>query len=157
MSRHALLLLLGLAGCNLAIATPGGGRSGTVVVRQPALPEPSYLPQPARVLLHQRMARHREDLALLSASALALEFPELEVAAGEIIGEPQLARPGPDERDTLNARLPSRFFDLQEELVARAKLLRTAARRRSGPEVASAYGQVAETCVACHAVYLDGK
>lgn len=159
MLRRCLpLLALPLCACPASqAAEPVRAPSGrSAVVTQPAMPAPAYLPEPARALLRSRMARHRDYAALLSSSALNLAYAEVEVAAGEIAGEPQLARPSPDERDTLNARLPARFFDLQDALVAQAKELRSAAEAKDGPRMARAYGQLSETCVACHAAYLRG-
>jgi cytochrome c556 len=112
------------------------------------------LPPEVRDLLADRMQRHREEAGRLMTGALFLDYEGVDSAAADIIGEPQLPRPSPNEQDTLNARLPEHFFILQDQLVARARELRSAAASHDGNLLAAAYGALSQTCVACHSAYL---
>jgi hypothetical protein len=117
---------------------------------------PEYLPERAREMLRDRMARHGEDMMTLMAALLMLNYETAQEIALGISREPKLSRPGPQEKDTLNALLPRRFFDLQDLLVTRAKAVANAAAAADDARVMRAYGQLAETCLACHASYLRG-
>jgi hypothetical protein len=105
-------------------------------------------------MLHARMERHGEVMMLLLVSVLTLQQNDTELLAEQVAAEPRLGRPGPGEKGTLSALLPARFFGLQDELTARAHALAEAARVSDNGRIVRAYGQLAETCVSCHSVYL---
>jgi cytochrome c556 len=134
------------------------------VLAQPAwakapahLPEPGYLPPTARALLHADMQRHAAQMSTLMSSALLLDFETLGSVARAIAAEPRIARPTTHDATELNARLPERFFALQDRLHAEASRLAAAADARDAAAASSAYGALEETCMACHASYLAGN
>jgi HPt (histidine-containing phosphotransfer) domain-containing protein len=100
------------------------------------------------------MDRHGEVMMLLLMSVMTLHQNDTELLAEQVAAEPRLGRPGPAETGTLSALLPARFFGLQDELTERAHALAEAARASDHVRIVRAYGQLAETCVNCHSVYL---
>jgi hypothetical protein len=121
------------------------------------LSSPRYISPAARMLLDQRMERHGEAAMRLAISVVLLEYEESGQVAKMLSEEATLARPKAGELDTLNAQLPARFFELQEELRARAGELADAAAKRNDAAMATAYGKLTSACVSCHSVYLNGK
>jgi Cytochrome C' len=105
-------------------------------------------------MLTARMERHGEEMMLLLVTVMTLQHQDTELLAEQVAVEPQLGRPGPGEKGTLNALLPPRFFALQDQLVERAHAVAAAARANDSGRIVRAYGQLAETCVSCHTVYL---
>jgi len=106
-------------------------------------------------MLGERMDRHGEEMMLLLVSVMTLRHEDTELLANEVAAEPRLGRPGPGEKGTINALLPARFFALQDELLERAHAVAAAARAKDNGRIVRAYGQLAETCVSCHSVYLE--
>jgi len=125
--------------------------------RQANLREPERLSAVARSLIRERMQRHADQMTWLVMSTVLLDYPSAEDAAHEVATEARLARPLPAERDTLNASLPARFFDLEEDLARRAQVVLAAARAADPQALRQAVGGLTETCVACHASYLDDE
>jgi hypothetical protein len=121
---------------------------------KPSLAEPEWLPREAREMLGARMDRHGEEMMLLLVSVMTLEHEDTELLAEQVAAEPRLGRPAPGEKGTINALLPARFFALQDELTERAHTIAAAARAKDNGRIVRAYGQLAETCVSCHSVYL---
>lgn len=128
-----------------------------VVVPRAGLGAPEWLPREAREMLSARMQRHGEEMMLLLVSVMTLQHEDSEILAMQVAAEPRLGRPAAGESGTINALLPPRFFDLQEELQARARLMAEAARAKDDTRIVRAYGQLAETCVSCHSVYLSAQ
>jgi cytochrome c556 len=112
------------------------------------------LPGPARRAIGQRMANHASDLNLLLNSILILDYDAVSDRATRIATAPQLTRPGAGETSTLNTTIPSHFYDLQDGMIAQAKLLAEAATHKDDVKMAKAFGQMAQNCVACHSAYL---
>jgi len=147
-----------------AVAAPGAATApaGTAATAAdppaPAkLPKPEWLPEAAREMLATRMQRHGEELMLLLVTVLTLGHEDSAHLAREVAAEPRIGRPGPGEKDTLNALLPARFFELQDELRERALAVADAADAKDSGRVVRAFGKLTETCVSCHAVYLDAE
>jgi hypothetical protein len=143
-------------GC--AARTPNVAEAKAVHVATPnlELKHPEYLPEEARDMLRARMGRHGEEMMVLVATVLLLNYEVAEELALDIAREPRLGRPGPHDKDSLNARLPKRFFELQDELVIRAQAVAAAARAHDDTQLIDAYGALAKTCVGCHAAYFRG-
>jgi hypothetical protein len=108
-------------------------------------------------MLTSRMHRHAQDMMFLVASVVLLNHDVAADLSGGIADEPRLARPAAGERDSLNALLPRRFFELDDELRERSRAVATAAKLKDDALLAKAYGQLVETCVSCHAVYLQDQ
>lgn len=156
MSRYlsfalVLIVLLGLPADTHARSQLTTGPSW------PPLPTPGYLPPAARGLLRNRMARHVDDTSQLLVAVVLLDRAAVREHAEEILSEPRLSRRSLDHDDLLNDRLPERFFVAQDLLRDRAAALRQAAEGTDDQAIASAFGKLAETCVACHSAYLAGR
>ena len=143
----ALLLLL----CAAAPASDGSGK------REAPSRTEDRLPAGARMLLLERMGNHRFDAARLHESVLLLDHERTKEVATQIAAEPRLAPPTQGAAEELNSLVPPRFFELQDELAQRARALASAASKGDAEGVARAYGAVTETCVRCHAVYLEAR
>ena len=89
----------------------------------------------------------------LMSQVVLLDYDAARETAEQIANEPKLGRPGPTETDTLNALLPSQFFDYQDELSEHAKAFTRAAIEKNDAAIAQTFRALAETCVACHSVY----
>lgn len=119
------------------------------------LAAPPYLNELARQLLRRRMERHGKDAVVLLSSVVLLKRDVAQRLAEGIANEPRIVRPLPDAKDALNTSLPEKFFVLQDELRARAKTVAEAAKTKSDKELAEAFGQLTNTCVSCHSVFLN--
>jgi hypothetical protein len=157
----AALLLCGVAGA-CAASTSGAkpaAHAGQAVAPAPKreLAERSELPMVIRETLSASMERHGEELSFMLVSVVLLDYAATERLAQLIADEPKLGRPHPDEKDTLNALLPSSFFVHQDQLVERASALALAAREKNDATLGKAFGALAETCVGCHSTYLHDE
>jgi cytochrome c556 len=163
MKAHALrFALTGVlaASCATAADRPSPPQEPQLLaaVSPPArLQPPDYLPEVARSILRTRMASHARDMGQLMSAIMVLDYPDVQAGAQAIVSDVNLARPLTKDATELNAALPPRFFDLQDELKVRGRALRDAAQHMNAFEVADAYGRMSETCVRCHAVYRAGK
>lgn len=142
--------------------TPAAGTASTApganaVAPQATLGAPEWLPTEAREMLSSRMQRHGEEMMLLLVSVMTLQHEDTELLAEQVAAEPRLGRPAPGESGTISSLLPPRFFDLQAELQVRARAMAEAARAKDDTRIVRAYGQLAETCVSCHSVYLNAE
>lgn len=113
------------------------------------------LPAGARMILLERMGNHRQDMTRLHAAVLFLEHDAAKVLAGQIAAEPRLAQPMRGASAELNSLVPPRFFELQDELRQRAQAVARAAAAGDDAQIAKAYGALTETCVRCHAAFLN--
>jgi len=129
--------------------------AGAQAPKKPALPPPDYLSPSARALLHARMQRHGVDQNQLVQAVTLLQRDAVKTVATQIAEEPRVVRPLAEGRDELNATLPERFFVLQDALRLRAKELAVAAEKKDDAALARTFGQLVETCVACHSSYLS--
>lgn len=115
----------------------------------------SKLPRAVRDLLRSRMSEHGQDMDDLLWSILFLDFDSAEQLASNIEMQPRLAEPINKDASELNSQIPKSFFDVQSQLFEKARALGEAARAHDEAEVATAYGEVMGTCVACHSLYLN--
>lgn len=158
-----LLALLVPATLSCAASTPApkppttaaAGEKQTERGARLELREPEWLPPEGREMIAARMQRHAEDMMFLMASVVLLNHEVAAQLSDGIANEPRLARPAADERDTLNALLPGRFFELEDELRERSRAVAVAAKLKDNARLTKASGQLVETCVSCHAVYLQ--
>lgn len=123
----------------------------------PVMQKPEWIPSEAREMLAARMRRHGEEMMFLVVSVLILSYDSAEQMAEEIAAEPKIGRPGAGESGTINALLPARFFEFQDELRDRADVVSDAAHAKDHMRLVRAYGQLAETCVGCHAAYMESE
>jgi hypothetical protein len=120
----------------------------------PRLPKPEWLPEEVRDMLGQRMQRHGRTMMFLLMDVVTLSHEEAAEEADAIAAEPRFGRPAPGEQGTISALLPARFFDLEDQLQAQAHELSRAARANDDKRLVAAYGQLTQSCVGCHMVYL---
>lgn len=166
VSALALLLALLVPGAlACAASTPAPKHAATETAgeepQQPGsrleLREPEWLPPEGREMLALRMQRHAQDMMFLVVSVVLLNHDVAAELSQALADEPRLARPAAGERDTLNALLPRRFFELDDELRERSRAVALAAKQKDDARLAKAYGQLIETCVSCHSVYLQAQ
>jgi hypothetical protein len=112
------------------------------------------LPPVVVQMLRARMQRHATQADGLLRATLLLDRCTVQRLAQEIAEEPRLSRPSAAAPELLNTQLPSRFFDLQDQLYDTAKSLANFAAAGDDDAMARTYGQLAGTCVSCHAVYM---
>lgn len=115
------------------------------------LPSPPGMTPSIRELLHQRMARHSEDMSQLLSRVLLLKYDEVVTTAERIATAQPLVRPLPGDAES--PALPERFYLLQEELRQRARAVSEAARARDDQAMTRSFGQLTETCVSCHVAF----
>ncbi|MHB8417617.1 MAG: cytochrome c [Myxococcales bacterium] len=152
----ALAALAALLSVSAAGQPPEAPSQVTPQRPAPHLEAPGNLPLAARNALALRMANHANDLEWLLAAALTLNHALAEQAATEIASTPRFGRPLPGDLQSLNALLPKRFFELQDQLAQRARAVAKAARTHDDRALAAAMGRMTSTCIECHSVYLHG-
>jgi len=118
------------------------------------LATPQNVPAVIRAALSKRMERHGNDMVDLSWSVILLRYDTAAALARRIADEPPVARSLGDVETPANAALPERFFELQDSLRANTRELAEAATAQDPTRVGATYAKVAQTCVACHALYL---
>ncbi len=153
MRRFAVVAAV-LAG---SLALGAAAEEPKKAAEQPDAPQAERLPAAARVLLLERMGNHRVDMARLHSAVLFLEHEAAATLARSIAAEPRLATPTHGADAQLNSLVPPRFFELQDELRKKALELAQAAEKEDDAAIAKAYGSLAETCVRCHATFLNEK
>ena len=115
------------------------------------LPKPGWMTPAAHDLLRQQMRKHGDFTERLSRAVIALEHDEARRIVGMLLAEPPVPRPQTPEQDRL--KLPPLFFSLQDAQRAQAGDL-VAALDQGDSATARALGQLMETCVRCHSIYL---
>jgi len=126
--------------------------SEAVLTAAPGTMDP--LPPLVRKALRDKMARHGDDTTTLLHTTLRLDYPNTDKVITAMLEEGSLARPVPGDPSLVNASVPERFFDMQDEMHVAARALRDAARKNDEEGAATAFGALATSCVRCHAVYL---
>src|SRR5688572_3610556 len=152
------LLIGGLACSSTTSASKGVSAPASSTEAPPPPPQikpPNWLPVQAREMLAARMARHGEEMMYLTAMVLTVNYEGAAQIAEHIAEEPRIARPTPDEHGTISELLPTRFFELQDELKERAIAMAAAARSQRKEDMLQGFGRLTETCVSCHITYLQ--
>lgn len=154
LSVFATWMLLGCG--NGQTTEPREAQPPTVpkLPERPTLQRADPLPKLARSLLNKRMNRHGEQMEQLSWATLTVSRPMIKSLARAIADESRIARPDPDDPNSLNHVFPEQFFVLQEELRTHALALASATDQEGDNAVAEAYGNLTRTCVRCHSLYL---
>jgi cytochrome c556 len=121
------------------------------------LEPPEYLPGAARAVLRTRMASHAREMGTLVSAIMVLRYAEIEERSNAIAHDTRFARPLTGDATELNSALPEKFFDYERELRVWAGALTTAAEKTDPFAVATAYGELSQVCVKCHATYRQGR
>ena len=107
---------------------------------------PELVPDDGRAALRRRMSRHVAILDALDSATLRVDRRKVvELASGLERDTGLGAWPGPDAGISRKS-----LEQLESQLRSRARTLADAARRGSDDELATAFGALMETCVACH-------
>lgn len=146
----------------ICVCLAGAAACATVSKREPpavapAMPEREDLPEEVREVLTARMLRHGDQMGALSIAVVLLDYEVVRVLASRMIEEPVLGRPIPGDDKSLNALLPKSFFVHQDALSSATRALAEAARGTDDAKLASAYNEVARSCVNCHSAYLHDE
>jgi hypothetical protein len=121
--------------------------------KRPTLDRAEPFPVLARKALEKYMLDHGEDMDTLLWSALMLDYELIVNRAERMANRPRLSRPS-DDINTLNAFLPARFFELQDQMSAAVVDMARAGRVKDDAAIGKSYARMAETCIACHSLYL---
>jgi hypothetical protein len=135
---------LTLAGLAFARGAPPGPRRH--------LPPPDYLDEAGRAALSLQMRNHPDEMARLTTAVTLLDHTGAEAIAEWLLEEPMLPR-STSPTDPLR-NLPQRLRDFDEQFHDQAKKLAKAAKSGDDAAVAARYGELTQTCVACHHAYL---
>lgn len=111
--------------------------------------EPGTVSEESRAFLKARMKHHSREIQELSVAVATLRLAEVQRLAQEVANQPRLdAVAGPA------AKLPPRFFELQDDLRKNAQALSDAAKGNNEPSVIhEKYSAVVENCMACHSAF----
>lgn len=110
--------------------------------------EASAISEDARALLKLKMKNHAKEAEKLAIAVATVRLAEVARIALDISLEPRL-----DPAAGAAAKLPPRFFELQDELKKRASALSAAAKANEMSGTLEKYGQLMENCMACHAAF----
>ena len=124
-----------------------GFLGGALFVSVARAQDDAVLPENVRKALRPRMAGHGDEMEELIWSVLLLERRETKRLAQGISGAERVP--------ARTAGVPERFYRFQENLVDDARQLMHAAERKDDVQVARSFGQVMQTCVACHSEFLE--
>jgi hypothetical protein len=132
---------------------PQSAQLARAVAPPSRLVPPEHLPEGARIILRNLMASHARNMSHLVSAIMTLDYPAIREGADSVASDASLSRPLTGDATELNALLPEKFFQYQDDLRGQARALAQAATRHSALEVAASYGALAQTCVQCHAAY----
>ncbi len=111
----------------------------------------------ARALLKRRMIHHAKamfGMSGLAESVVLLNYDAASVEANRLLDQPFGAAPDVAGPDDLNTQLPPPFFASQAQLRTAAREVASAAGARDPTALATAFGRLTASCVACHRDYL---
>jgi hypothetical protein len=89
----------------------------------------------------------------LVSDATVLDWAATASAAEALLAAPRVT---PSAGGGAAAKLPERFFALQDELRHHAETVARTAKARDAEGLAEAFAAAAKTCVRCHDAYLTG-
>jgi hypothetical protein len=145
MMSAILVALLSVQGMAAAPKTPAPAQR---------LPAPEHVSAQTRQEVKTRMGAHSVTMQNLVRAVVLLDRPTVRVLAGRIADEEIIARAGA-AREKQPFQLPARFFAEQDDLVAAARKLASAAVDRGDDRsLAEHFAAVTRTCVGCHSTYL---
>ncbi|MCK6546676.1 hypothetical protein L6R52_12570 [Myxococcota bacterium] len=120
-----------------------------------SLPQPTNLNEEVRDALKRTMNAHGDDMTLLLWSILFLDLDSAGEWAKAIAARPPLT----PKDDVKLGRIPPQILVLGSQLNEQAMRMAEMSRspERDSEAFAQAFGELAQTCVRCHAVYLYDK
>lgn len=148
-----LLLATACADQNVRNQPPQRAQLAQAIATPPGRDSPEALSPMAMSTLKAGMASHARDMDRLVSAIMILDYPDITARAKGIADDVNLSRPLSNDASELNASLPEKFFERQDDLKTAARALSGAASALDPYRVAGAYGKVSEACVRCHADY----
>lgn len=110
------------------------------------LAEPDHLTEAQRAALKDGMGRHGDDMTDLMFAVVLLDHGTAARTADALAASP-----------AVDTGLSKQFATLQAEMKARAAQVAAAATAKDDARLSESYGRLAESCVACHRVYLHDQ
>ena len=110
--------------------------------------EASAITEDVRAFLKLKMKAHAKEMKGLSVAVATVRLGEVQRLAQDIANAARL-----DANTGSAAKLPPRFFELQEEGKKRAQALADAAKADEMSGTLEKYSAVVENCMACHAAF----
>ena len=110
--------------------------------------EPANVSQEARAFLKTKMKNHGKEMKDLSVAVATVNLAQVQKLAQDIANQPRL-----DSSTGPAAKLPPRFFELQDELRTNAQGLADSAKAGEMSGTHAKFSAVMENCMACHAAF----
>ncbi len=110
--------------------------------------EPDVLSEESKLFLKGKMKGHNKDMRDLSIAVAIVKMSEIERLAQGIANSPRL-----DPKIAQSAKLPQRFFELQELMRKTAQELSDAGKANDMVGSLEKYQQLMGHCVTCHAAF----
>ena len=110
--------------------------------------EPENVSAESRVFLKTKMKNHGKEMKDLSIAVATVKLSQVAKLAQDIANQPRL-----DSSTGPAAKLPPRFFELQEELKTNAQALADAAKADQMSGTEEKFAQVMNSCMSCHAAF----
>ena len=144
------LVGLTIAAVFTACASSSPPKTGTSA-RTPTLTRDKPLKQDAIDVLAGAMDRHGSNMTDLVWAATTLDYGSVAQIAYWLSLDVGVPKPLPGS----STPFPPLFFELQEQMHVTAEDLSLAAREEDPSRVAEHYGALVQSCIQCHALYLD--
>lgn len=113
--------------------------------RAPKQLEAETLTEASRAFLKTKMKNHGKDMKELSIAVAIMKMSEVQRLAQSVANAPRL-----DPAVGPAAQLPTRFFELQNELKKNAQALSDAGKANDASAVLNEYKALITTCTTCH-------
>ena len=110
--------------------------------------EAATISEEVRTFLKLKMKDHARQMQDLSIAVAVVNLGGVQRLAQDIANQPRL-----DPSTGAAAKLPARFFELQDELRKRAQALSDTGKANEMSGSLEKFGQVVETCMSCHAAF----
>ena len=117
--------------------------------------EAGNVSEEVRAFLQVKMKNHAKEMKDLSVAVSTVNFPDVQRLAQDFANAARL-----DPSVGPAAKLPPRFFELQDLEKKSAQNLAAAAKAGAMTGTLEKYGQLVEQCMACHAAFktkVEGK
>lgn len=152
MSRPLLAILLLTSGFSFAQKSIFPDEATKKAAQQL---EPAELSAETRTFLRSKMRHHDKDYRELAAAVATLRMADIERLAQGIAVAPRL-----DRAMGASAKLPERFFELQDTLKREAQALAAAGKAHDDTEATARFATMLAQCQSCHREFkaqIEGK
>lgn len=142
MNTRALVVAL------VVVSLPVAAEEATPAVEIGKIPkqlEAEALSEASRAFLKTKMKNHVKDMKELSIAVAIMKMSEVQRLAQGVANAPRL-----DPAVGPAAQLPTRFFELQNELKKNAQALSDAGKANDSSAALTEYKALITTCTTCH-------